>query len=64
MVSGGSGAILLAGIVAGAALVGGIAGAGIDFVTGNQGWWGVCALSGLMIGVIVCTRLAEGQSQA
>jgi hypothetical protein len=64
MVSGGAGTVLLVGVVAGATLAGGIIGAGIDFVTGNQGWWGVCALSGLMIGGIACARIAEGRSQA
>jgi hypothetical protein len=57
MVSGGSRAVLIAGIVVGAALLGGLVGAGIDFVSGNQGWWGVGALIGLMSGGVVDAAL-------
>lgn len=61
MVSDSALAVTLAGILVGSALFGGIVGAGIDFVTGNQGWWGVCALAGLMIGAIVTAVLLEGR---
>jgi hypothetical protein len=60
MVSGGARGVLMAGVVLGAAIVGAIIGAGIDFFSGNQGWWGVGLLGGLMIGGITDARLLEG----
>jgi uncharacterized protein YcfJ len=64
MVSGGTRGVLLAGVIIGTVIVGWIAGAAIDFVTGNQGWWGVGALAGLMVGTLVDTRLVEDRSRA
>ena len=63
MVSDSALAVTLAGILVGGTLFGGIVGAGIDFVTGNQGWWGVCALAGLMIGATVTAVLVEGRGR-
>jgi hypothetical protein len=60
MVSGSARAVLLIGIVVGAAIIGGIIGAGVDFITGAQGWWGVGGLGGLMISGIVAARVVEG----
>jgi len=60
MVSGGSKTVLLTGIVIGAVLLGGLVGAGIDFASGNQGWWGVGAMIGLMsAGVADAALLAK-----
>ena len=64
MVSGGARMVFLAGVVLGAMIAGGILGAGIDFVLGNQGWWGVGGLGGLMIGGVLSARIVEGRAQA
>jgi len=56
--------VFLAGVVLGAMIAGGILGAGIDFVLGNQGWWGVGGLGGLMIGGVLSARIVEGRAQA
>jgi hypothetical protein len=64
MVSGSAQAVLLVGVVLGATILGGIVGAGADFVLGTQGWWGVGALGGLMLGSIVDTRLVEGNAKS
>ena len=63
MVSGAARTVLLAGVVLGATIAGAIIGAGIDFVTGNQGWWGVGGLGGLMIGGMVGARIVEGRAE-
>jgi hypothetical protein len=60
MVSGGARGLMIAAVVIGAAIVGAMLGAGIDFFTGNQGWWGVGLLGGLMTGVVVDARILEG----
>ncbi|MGI8970548.1 MAG: hypothetical protein ACR2HB_07565 [Dehalococcoidia bacterium] len=52
--------MLIAGITIGAALIGGIIGAGIDFATGNAGWWGAGVLAGLMGAALAVSRLVEG----
>jgi len=60
MISGGSKTVLLTGIIIGAVLLGGLVGAGIDFASGNQGWWGIGALIGLMsAGITDATLLAR-----
>ena len=59
MVSGGARGILLAGVIIGCAIVGAMLGAGLDFFTGNQGWWGVGLLAGLMVGGILDARILE-----
>jgi hypothetical protein len=59
MVSGGSKAVLMTGIVIGAVVLGGVIGAGIDFASGNQGWWGVGALLGLMSAGILDAIILE-----
>ena len=65
MVSGSSKAVLIAGIVIGGILLGGLIGAGIDFVSGNQGWWGVGALIGLMsAGIVDAALVARGRHPA
>ena len=63
MVSGGARGILLAGVVIGFAIIGAMLGAGIDFFTGNQGWWGLGLLAGLMVGGILNARILEGRPQ-
>ncbi|HTE85390.1 MAG TPA: hypothetical protein VK821_11710 [Dehalococcoidia bacterium] len=63
MVSAGARAVLLAGVVAGATILGGITGAGIDFVLGTQGWWGVGVLGGLMIAGVIDARIVEGRAR-
>jgi hypothetical protein len=57
MVAGGSKAVLVVGILIGAAVLGGLIGAGVDFAAGNQGWWGVGGLIGLMAAAIIDSRI-------
>lgn len=59
MVSGGVRMVIIVGVLVGAALLGGIIGAGIDFLSGNAGWWGVCGLAGLIAGSIVVAVMIE-----
>lgn len=53
-------AVLIAGIVIGAALVGGILGSGVDYLSGNAGWWGVGVLAGLLAAAVAVSALVEG----
>ena len=64
MVSGSSKAVLIVGILVGALLLGGLVGAGLDFVSGNQGWWGVGALIGLMSAAMADTVLLARDGRA
>lgn len=59
MVTGGAKVVLIIGILIGATLFGGLVGAGIDFVTGNQGWWGVVGFIGLMSAAMIDATLIE-----
>ena len=61
MISGGTKAVLIAGILIGAVLLGGIIGAAIDYVVSNSGWWGVGALGGLFAGMIAVSVVIEGR---
>jgi hypothetical protein len=63
MVSGGTRAVLLIGVALGLTIAGGLVGAAIDFVSGNQGWWGVCALAGLMAAGVADATIAERNSR-
>lgn len=63
MVSGGARAVLLIGVVLGAAILGAIIGLGVDFAFGTQGWWGVGGLGGLMVAGIIDSRIVEGRSR-
>ena len=51
--------VLLVGIVLGSMLVGAIAGVGIDYVAGNQGWWGGGLLVGLMTAGVIDATVVE-----
>jgi hypothetical protein len=53
-------AVIILGVLVGATLLGGIIGAGVDYVTGNAGWWGVIGLIGLISGVIATAVIVEG----
>jgi len=44
--------------------VGGIIGAGIDYASGNAGWWGVAGLIGLISAVIASSAIVEGTGTA
>ena len=63
MVSGGTRAVLIVGVVLGLTIAGGLVGATIDFLSGNQGWWGVCALAGLMTAGVVDVTIIERSSR-
>lgn len=52
---------MIVGILIGTTLLGGLIGAGIDFASGNQGWWGVGALIGLVAAIIIDSTLVEGR---
>ncbi len=64
MLTGSAQAVTLAGVVIVLALLGGIIGAGLDFVIGNQGWGGVGVLIGLMAGATADSILVEGRGRA
>jgi hypothetical protein len=61
MVTGSVRIVVIVGVLIGAAILGGIIGAGIDFITGDTGWWGVCGLAGLMAGEIAVAVMVEGK---
>jgi hypothetical protein len=63
MLTGSTRAVTLAGVPIGLALLGGMIGAGLDFVIGTQGWWGVGVLIGLMAGATVDGILVEGRGR-
>ena len=60
MLSGQVKAVVILGVLIGATLLGGIIGAGIDYASGNAGWWGVVGLIGLISGVIASSVIVEG----
>lgn len=60
MVTGPAKLVVLAGILIGLAVLGAIIGAGIDYATGNAGWWGAIGLAGLMAGMIAVSVVVEG----
>jgi len=53
-------AVVIVGVLIGATLLGGIIGAGIDYASGDAGWWGVVGLIGLISGVIAAGVIVEG----
>lgn len=59
MVAGSGRPLVLAGLVVGLMVLGGLIGAGIDFAGGSQGWWGVLGLFGLMTGASLAAALIE-----
>ena len=61
MVSGGSRMILIASVLVGTALLGGIVGAGIDYASGNSGWWGAGALAGIIVAALAASAIVEGR---
>lgn len=60
MVSGQVKAVIIVGVLIGATLLGAIIGAGIDYASGDAGWWGVVGLIGLISGVIATSVIVEG----
>ncbi len=61
MISGSARAVLMAGVLIGLTVLGGIIGAGLDFVAGSQGWWMALGLIGLIAGASIDAVLIEGR---
>jgi ABC-type multidrug transport system permease subunit len=59
MISGSARSAVLAGLLIGLTVLAGAIGAGVDFVAGNQGWWMVLGLVGLMAGASIDAVLIE-----
>ncbi len=61
MLTGNARAAVLAGLLVGLTVLGGLIGAGVDLAAGNQGWWAVLGLVGLMAGASIDAVLVEGR---
>jgi hypothetical protein len=61
MVTGSARAVMLIGLLLGLTLLGGVIGAGVDYAAGNQGWWAVLGLVGLVAGASIDAIAVDGR---